>query len=72
MSEERAWLRHSEHLGYFHCPADAVEEFQKLGWEPSGPPEEHNPVTAERTAWIAEQAAAAAKTESKPSKNTKE
>lgn len=56
MGDERVWLKHGEHGGYFHCPADAVDEWSDLGWEPSDAPEEFNPVTAERIA--AEQAAA--------------
>lgn len=57
MSDERVWLRHGETGGYFHCPAEAVDAWRELGWEPSDAPEEPNPVTAELLAWQAEQQA---------------
>lgn len=48
MGDERVWLTHPEAGGFFHCPAGAVDEWLKKGWQPSDPPEEVNPVTAER------------------------
>jgi hypothetical protein len=69
------WVKHDETDGTWQCPEGALAEFQKLGWRPCDPPEEVNPVTAERSAWLAEQAAAAeaaAKSEAKSGKNTKE
>jgi hypothetical protein len=50
VSDERVWLRNAEHGGTFHCPADAVEHWRAMGWEPCDAPEEHNPVTAELVA----------------------
>lgn len=58
MSDERVWLRHKETGGYFNCPAGVVDEWKALGFEPSEPPEEHNPVIAGRLAWLAELEAA--------------
>ena len=59
--DERVWLTHPEHGGYFHCPAAAVEIWTgDLGWViAEGPPEEPNPVIAESLAWRAEQEQAA-------------
>jgi hypothetical protein len=54
--DERVWLKHTEHGGYFHCPADAVGEWAAMGWEPTDAPPEENPVVAEMLA--AQQAAA--------------
>jgi hypothetical protein len=72
--DERVWLRHEGIADPFHCPAGAVKDWQDNGWEPCDPPQEVNPVTAERSAWLAEQRAAdaAAKSEAKSGKNTKE
>jgi hypothetical protein len=56
MADERVWLHNSETGGYFHCPAEAVEDWAELGWQPSDPPDEPNPVVAERIAWEAERA----------------
>jgi hypothetical protein len=54
------WLKHKEHGGYFHSPADAVGDMADLGWEPSDPPPPQIEATvAEQLAWRAEQAAAA-------------
>jgi len=58
MSDERVWLRHTEHGGSFHAPAGAVDALADLGWVPADPPQEHNPVVAEN---LAAQAAAPAK-----------
>lgn len=57
MADERVWLHHPETGGYFHCPAEAVEAWREMGWEPSDPPEEINPAIAPRIAWEREQAA---------------
>jgi hypothetical protein len=75
MADERVWLRHGETGGHFHCPSEAVEDWQGLGWEPvDTPPDEPNPVVAELVAWQAEQAAAleAADTKSKGRKSGSE
>jgi len=46
--DERQWLRHSEHGGYFHCPKDAVADYADLGWKPVDEgPVEISPVVAE-------------------------
>jgi hypothetical protein len=53
MSDERVWLRHTEHGGYFHCPAAAVKDWTTpvMGWAIADvPPEEYNPVLAEALA----------------------
>jgi hypothetical protein len=50
MSDDRVWLRHKDHDGAFHCPAEAVEAWADMGWAPGDPPEEHNPVVAENLA----------------------
>jgi hypothetical protein len=55
MSGDRVWLRHTEHGGAFHAPAEAVEAWAAMGWVPGEPPEEHNPAVAEN---LAAQAAA--------------
>lgn len=57
--DELVWMHHTDpdHDGYFQCPAAAVPAFEARGWERSDPPEEHNPVTAEHNAWLAELAA---------------
>jgi hypothetical protein len=54
---EHVWLHHPETKGFFHCPAAAVADWLGLGYERSDPPEESNPVVAERIAWEREQAA---------------
>lgn len=66
MDDERVWLKHPEHGGYFHCPAGAVEAWTspELGWEVADDePEEPNPVIAEllaaRAALAAEEAVVA-------------
>ncbi len=57
--DERQWLRHGEHGGYFHCPTDAVADYADLGWQPVDEgPVEISPVVAELLA--AQQAARAA------------
>lgn len=74
MSDERVWLRHKDIERPFHCPVAAVNDWREMGWEPGEPPEEVNPVVAERIAWEAEQRAAAeadAKTKTKPAKPAK-
>jgi hypothetical protein len=75
--DERVWLTHPEHGGYFHAPAGAVEVWVDMGWVVADTgPEEHNPVIAEQLAWRAEQAAqaeaaaASAKTSRKSGTNT--
>lgn len=55
--DELVWMRHSDHGGYAQLPKAAVPAWEGRGWERSEEPDEHNPVTAERTAWLAEQAA---------------
>ena len=60
MSAERVWLRHADHGGVFHAPAEAVDALAELGWEPGEPPDEHNPVVAENLAAQAAQQEAAA------------
>jgi hypothetical protein len=60
VADERIWLRHPETGGYFHCPAEAVEHWTELGYEPSDAPPEVNPVVAERVAQEQELAAQAA------------
>lgn len=47
MSDNRVWLRHKDHAGAWHAPAEVVEAWAEMGWIPGEPPEEHNPVTAE-------------------------
>lgn len=84
MADERVWLRHDypnavppQGPAYFHCPAEAADDWQLLGWvvDPDGPPPEVSPVIAERLAWeaeqtrLAEEAAAAEKKASKPTKS---
>lgn len=60
MSDERVWLRHKDHGGFFDCPAGAVDDWADVGWEPTDErPVEVNPAVAERLAWEAEQRAAA-------------
>lgn len=61
MAMERHWLHHAATGGYFHCPAEALDDWLALGWTRSetGPPEP-NPVIAERIAWEREQAREAA------------
>jgi hypothetical protein len=55
---DRIWLYNATTGGYFHAPADAANEWAGLGWEPAEqPPPEHNPATAEREAWLEDQAA---------------
>lgn len=55
--DDRIWLRHPEHGGYFHCPVDAVQDWKGLGWQESDPPPPPvSPVVAERITWEAEQA----------------
>lgn len=72
--DERVWLRHGEHGGYFECPVDAVEHWAPMGWQVAdGPPEEVNPVVAENLAAqkaAAEQAAAEAKAAAKSSRKS--
>jgi hypothetical protein len=59
MSDERTWLQHA-HGGYFHCPAEAVDEWVAMGWQVADePPPEDNPVVVELLA--AQRAAAAAR-----------
>lgn len=74
MTDERVWLTHTGHGGYFECPVEAVDAWRGLGWEPAeAPPEDDNPVIAEHLAWRAEmerQAAEAAE-EKKPRKAVK-
>jgi hypothetical protein len=61
VADERVWLGHAETGGHFYCPVEAVEDWLELGWQPSdAPPEEPNPVVAERLAWEAAQLAAQA------------
>lgn len=58
--DERVWLRHPGHGGYFHCPEGAVEAWTdpELGWQVAdGPPPEDNPVVAELVAFQAARAA---------------
>jgi len=56
MDNKRVWLRHGETGGYFHCPAEAIDDWAELGWQPAdGPPDEPNPVVAELLAWQADQ-----------------
>jgi hypothetical protein len=65
--DERIWLYNAAIDGHFHCPADAVEAWRDLGFEPGDPPQEINPVIVPRLAQ--EQAAAeaaAAKAAPKP------
>jgi hypothetical protein len=58
---EMVWLHNPTTGGYFHCPKDAVEQWSEMGWEPAdAPPEEPNPVVAERIAWERAQAEAEA------------
>lgn len=62
--DERVWLQHPEHGGYFACPAGAVEVWTspEMGWQlADNEPEEHNPVIAENLAAREEQARAEAK-----------
>jgi hypothetical protein len=71
MDDERVWLRHKDHGGFFHCPIGAVEDWTSadLGWELTDEvPEEPNPVTAELLAWQAEQRAAREADEPKTNK----
>lgn len=73
MSGERVWLRHVEHGGAFHAPADVVEAWAEMGWVPGDPPEEPNPVVAENLAVqaaAAERARAATKTSRKSGTDT--
>ena len=60
------WVKHRDHGGYWQCPDEAVDAYKDLGWELSDPPEEVNPVIAERLAWEAQQAAQA-----EPTRKTK-
>lgn len=67
--DERIWLRHDETGAYFHCPAEAVEDWQALGWEPGEEPEpEVSPVVAENLAWRVEQSSAEAEPKPKPAR----
>jgi len=71
MSDERVWLTHPEHGGSFHCPAEAVEAWAEMGWEPAeSPPEEHNPVIAENLAARAAEEQARAEAKPKPRSKT--
>lgn len=47
--DDFTWLRHASG-GYFRCPVGAVDDWRTRGWEPSDPPPEPNPVTAEQPA----------------------
>lgn len=70
---DRVWLKHSEHGGHFLCPADAVAEWQKLGWEPTDEaPAEFNPTTAEYVApgRVAEPAVRDASSDETPEQTT--
>lgn len=60
--DKRVWLTHPETGGNFHCPAEAVEAWQAMGWVPGEAPVEVNPAVAERIAYQREQQAAAAAT----------
>jgi len=56
MSDERVWLRHTEHGGAFHAPVGAVEAWAQMGWVPGEPPPpEPDPAVVEN---LAAQAAA--------------
>jgi hypothetical protein len=41
MADERVWLHNSETGGYFHCPAEAVEDWAE--WEAERAPEQGQP-----------------------------
>jgi hypothetical protein len=59
--DERVWLRHPETGGTLECPAEAVNAWLELGWQPSDPPAEPvSPVVAENLAWRERLAAEAA------------
>jgi len=65
---DRVWLKHPEHGGYFECPAEAVAEWRKLGWEPADDmPPEPNPTVAE---YVAPSAAVAQPTNELPEQTT--
>jgi hypothetical protein len=50
-ADERVWLKHKETGGLFPCPADAVDGWKELGWEPTDErPVFINPVTVEMPA----------------------
>jgi len=61
-----AWLRHPETGGYFNCPTTALKDWLGMGWERSDPPEEPNPVVAERIAWEREQSELASANATEP------
>lgn len=50
MGDDFVWLVHPDTSGYFRCPAGAVDDWTRMGWEPSDPPTEFNPATAEQPA----------------------
>jgi len=72
-ADERQWLRHGEHGGYFHCPAEAVADYVDLGWKAvDDGPVEISPVVAENlAAQEAARVAAEAAAKEVPSKATK-
>lgn len=43
----RIWLRHPDTGGFFHCPADALDQWLGMGWQMSDPPPQDNPAVAE-------------------------
>ena len=75
-ADERQWLRHGEHGGHFHCPAEAVADYVDLGWESVDEgPVEISPVVAENlaaqeAARLEAERAAAPQTTSKATKRT--
>lgn len=76
MADERVWLKHPEHGGYFACPVEAVEAWTspEMGWQVADDePVEHNPVIAEALAARAEAELAEAEQagEKKPRKAAK-
>lgn len=59
---ERVWMRHAEHGGRARFPAEVVELWQQMGWEPSDPEPPVNPFNAPRPADVAEPAPDASST----------
>lgn len=60
------WVHHPETGNHWQCPVGFLEEALAVGWVESEAPPEHNPATAERTAFLA--ALAAEQAETKPTK----